>query len=151
MKNFIRSFIAAWYLLGWLSHVYFAIFNPQIYAVFGTTALIPGYQTLWHLFIMPYVSFFAFLLAGFEILVGIAIINKGRWVKTGLIFSIFFNLFLVQMGLGMETQDFWSGFLINRLPNLIFIALQIPLLWGVYPNTVLKTLQSKFQKNRWTD
>lgn len=146
MKNFLRTFIAAWYLLGWLSHIYLAIYNPQIYNVFGTTALIPGYQTLWHLFIMPHISIFAFLLAGFEILVGIALINKGHWVKIGLVFSILFNLFLVQMGLGMETQDLWSDFLTNRLPNLFFIALQIPLLWGVYPNTILKTLQSRSQK-----
>ncbi len=145
MRNFTRTFIAAWYLLGWLSHVYLAIFNPQIYDVFGTTALIPGYQSFWHQFIMPHISIFAFLLAGFEILVGISLINKGHWVKIGLIFSILFNLFLVQMGLGMETQGFWSDFLINRLPNLVFIALQIPLFWGSNPNTILKTLRSKFK------
>ncbi len=146
MKNYLRSFIAAFYLLGWISHVYLAVFNPQIYSVFGTTALIPGYQVFWQNFIMPHISLFAVLLAGFEIFVGIALLYKNHWVKIGLIFSILFNLFLVQMGLGIVTQGFWSDFLSNRLPNLIFIALQLPLLREIFSSSLFETFKRKKYK-----
>lgn len=146
MKNILRTFIALWYLLGWISHVYLALNNPQLYSAFGSTALVPGYEEFWQGFIMPNISFFAFLLAGFEILVGIALISKGHWVKTGLIFSLLFNLFLIQMGLGMPTEPGWPDFLTNRLPNLIFILLQIPLLWTVFPRSIIEILKMKFTK-----
>jgi hypothetical protein len=40
------------------------------------------------------------LLAAFEMAVGILILSKDRYVKIGLIASVLFNLFLVQLGLG---------------------------------------------------
>lgn len=136
IKNVLRSFIALWYLLGWISHVYLGLFNPQLYAGFGNTALIPGYAQLWNTLIMPNIAFFALLLAVFEIAVGVLLTNRGKWVKYGLVLSILFNLFLVQMGLSMPAAGFWQDFAGNRLPNLIFIALQIPLFWGEYPRTI---------------
>jgi hypothetical protein len=32
------------------------------------------------------------------------------------------------MGLGYQTADAGQSFLVNRLPNLLFVALQLPLL-----------------------
>jgi hypothetical protein len=130
LRDIDRGFIALWYLLGWISHVYLGLFSPGLYRGFGDTALIPGFTAFWRGVIMPAIPFFAVLLAAFEISVGVLLVSKGRWVKIGLAFSILFNLFLVQMGLSYRTPDPWSGFLVNRLPNLIFIALQIPLFWG---------------------
>lgn len=51
------------------------------------------------------------LLAVFEILVGLLLINQGQWVKIGVLLSILFNLFLVQMGLGIPTESAWDNFL----------------------------------------
>jgi hypothetical protein len=76
------------------------------------------------------ITFFALLLALFETVVGLLLIGKGQRVKAGLILSILVCLFLVQMGLGIVTSDPRESFLFNRLPMLVMIALQVPLLWG---------------------
>ncbi len=131
MRMAVRVFVGLWYLLGWMVHVYLGVFNPEVYRAFGETALIPGYGAVWQGLVMPHITLFALLLAGFELGVGLLLVSKGRWVKVGLALSMAFNLFLVQMGLGWPTGDAWTSFLVNRLPNLVFIAIQAPLLvWG---------------------
>lgn len=145
MRNFTRGFIAVWYLLGWISHVYLALFSPQTYAVFGRTALIPGYDAFWQNFIMPHISFFALLLAAFEIGVGLLLINCGKWVKYGLVLSIAFNLFLIQMGLGSAGLGGMQDFLANRLANLIFVAIQIPLFRGSDEMTLVQSIRKHFK------
>lgn len=145
MKNWLRSFIALWYLLGWMSHVYLGFWAPEVYVSFGNTALFPWVAALWQRLVMPHITFFALLLAVVEILVGLALISRGKWVKVGLIVSITFNLGLVLLGLGMPAETVLQDFLGNRLPNLIFIALQIPLLWAVFDESIPQTLQSWFQ------
>ena len=144
MRNVMRSFIALWYLLGWLSHVYLGLFAPEIYRSMGDTAIIPAYTVFWHDSVMPYISIFALVLAVFEVIVGCLLISKGKWVKIGLILSLLFNLFLVQMGLGYPAVDPLTNFLVNRLPNLIFIALQVPLLWGWDEHSISATLRIQF-------
>jgi hypothetical protein len=129
IRNSIRLFVALWYLLGWLSHVYLGLFAPETYHPFGETALIPAYAIFWQSIVMPHITVFALGLAVFEVWAGCLLIGKGKWVKIGLIFSMLFNLFLVQMGLGYPTPDPLPDFLVNRLPNLLFITLQVPLLW----------------------
>jgi len=146
MRNAVRTFVALWYLMGWLLHVYLGLSAPDTYRVFGGTALLPGYSAFWHNMVMPYITVFALLLAAFEVLVGCLRISKEKWVKIGLVFSILFNLFLVQMGLGYAVQDPLTGFLVNRLPNLIFMALQIPLLWGRDERSVIESLRKRFFK-----
>jgi hypothetical protein len=106
--------------------------------------MLPAYMHFWQNIIMPHIALFALLLAGFELTVGIMLISKGKWVKTGLVFSIMFNLFLVQMGLGIEASDPLTYFLLNRLPNLILIALQIPLFCGKDNFSIPEWIQYKF-------
>jgi hypothetical protein len=130
IRTYTRTFVALWYLFGWLSHVYLALFASGTYQAFGATALIPGLKDLWYTLILPNIAFFALALAGFEILVGGLIISRGRWVKLGLGLSLLFNLFLVQLGLGYSAPSLTSDFFVNRLPNLVFIGLQLPLMWG---------------------
>ena len=146
MRNSVRLFVALWYLLGWLSHVYLGLFAPETYRPFGETALIPAYTDFWQSMVMPFITAFALGLAVFEVLVGCLLISKGNWVKTGLVFSILFNLFLVQMGLGYPATDPWSNFLVNRLPNLLFIALQVPLLWGRDEYSIPEVIRRRFFK-----
>lgn len=144
MKNIIRTFVALWYLLGWVSHVYLGLFSPETYRIFGDTALIPAYTAFWNNFLMPNITVFALLLAVFEITVGSLLISKKKWVKIGLLFSILFSLFLVQMGLGYPVPDPWSHFLVNRLPNLFFIALQVPLLWMTFESNIFEVVKARF-------
>lgn len=144
MRNSVRLFVALWYLLGWLSHVYLGLFASETYRPLGETALIPAYIGFWQNIVMPYITAFALGLAAFEVLVGCLLISKGKWVKTGLVFSMLFNLFLVQMGLGYPAADPWSSFLVNRLPNLLFIALQVPLLWGRDEYSIAEVMRHRF-------
>jgi len=145
MKNALRVFIALWYLLGWLTHVYFAVTAPATYAVFGQTALLPLLRNLWLNLIMPNIRFFALLLAAFEIAVGCLLVSKRKWVKIGLVFSLLFNLFLVVLGLGTVTADPWQDFVANRMANLIFIALQIPLFFWTFERSLPEVIKSKFK------
>ena len=130
VRTFARTFIALWYLLGWLSHVYLAFFSPETYRVFGATALIPGFANLWQALVMPNIVGLALILAAFEVMVGGLLASLGRWVKIGLVLSLLFNLFLVQLGLGYAASSPANDFMVNRLPNLVFMGLQLPLLWG---------------------
>jgi len=79
---------------------------------------------------MPNITFCALLLAAFEMVTGILILSHGRYVKIGLVASVLFNLFLVQLGLGYPEIP-WSSrdFLLNRMPNVLFVLLQLPLFW----------------------
>lgn len=146
-KNVLRLFIALWFLLGWITHVYLISTNPEGYRGFGNSALIPAYTTFWNNFVMPNITVFAILLIIFEITVGSLISSKGKWVKIGLVFSILFSLFLIQMGLSYTTTDVWSNFAGNRLPNIIFIALVIPLFWGNYEKSLPKVIKGWISKN----
>jgi uncharacterized membrane protein YphA (DoxX/SURF4 family) len=150
MKNVIRLFIAPWYLLGWLLHIAAALglSDPQIYDTFGRTGLIPGFSTFWDNVIMPRIAALALLLAIFEVVVGILLISKGKWVKIGVVLSVLFNLFLVQLGLGFPAPDGMTDFLANRLPNLFFIALQVPLFWGDYTRTLPDVVAGWFKRSK---
>jgi hypothetical protein len=91
---------------------------------------------------MPHITFFALLLAAFEMATGILILSKGRYVKIGLTLSVLFNLFLAQLGLGFP-EILWSGsdLLLNRLPNLLFALLQFPLFWGRFDRSLPEMLR----------
>lgn len=143
MKDAARSFIPPWYLLGWILHLYLALTNPDLYRGFGNTALIPAIRDLWQSLIMPNIPFFALALAASELLVGLLIIGKGSMVKYGLILSIFFNLFLVQLGLSGQAGNWTSGLMINRLPNLVFVVIQIPLLFHDFDRSLFEVIANK--------
>ena len=95
----------------------------------GTALNRSGHHHLWWLSLLS-ADIFALLLAAFEMATGILILSKGRYVKIGLVASVLFNLFLVQLGLGFPEIP-WTGrdFLLNRLPTLLFALLQLPLFW----------------------
>lgn len=146
MKNVVRLLVVPWYLLGWMIHVYLGLFSPEIYQGFGSSALLPAYTSFWNSFIMPNIALFALLLAGFEIIVGCLLSSKGKWVKIGLVFSILFSLFLIQMGLSDTSPDFWTNFSRNRLANILFIGLQIPLFWYTFEKSLPEVFKVWFTK-----
>jgi hypothetical protein len=146
MKNIIRFLIAPWYLLGALLHVYLALFQPELYTNFGNTAWIPVYGFVWRVVVMPNILFFALALAAFELTVGLLLIGKGEYVKYALTASIMFNIFLVQLGLSIPATDALSDFVMNRLPNLIFIAVQVPLLFCAFECSLAESVTSFFRK-----
>ncbi len=146
MKNAARFFVAPWYLLGWAVHVYFAMTSPQLYRDFGNTILIPIIRNLWQTLIMPNIVLFLLILAIFELLVGLLLIGKGKQVKIGLVMSILFNLFLVQLGLASQAADWISDLLMNRLPNLVLVAIQVPLLFCAFDRSLFEVLAGRFNR-----
>ena len=146
LKYILRIFIALWYLLGWMLHVYLGLFSPTIYKEFGNTSLLPALTRIWQGVIMPNITIFALFLAALELTVGLLIISKGKKVKLGLSLSICFNFFLILLGLGMPAAGAGNDFIINRMPNLIFLLIQLPLLWGQYESTVLEGIKQSFRK-----
>ena len=141
MRDIIRLLIAPWYLVGWVSHVYLGLNSPEIYRQFGQTALISTFAGFWYNTVMPQITILALLLAGFEISVGILLISKERWVKAGVALSIAFNVFLLHLGLSYPASDGVSDFLVNRLPNIVFIVLQVPLFRGRYTKSLPAVIQ----------
>jgi|SRR5579863_8306653 len=154
--NAARLFFTLWYLLGSLSHVFYGITNNHIYEVFGRTSIFPVSRELWGSVVMPHITFFALLLAAFEIATGILILSKGRLAWIGLGASVLFNLFLVQLGLGFPEVP-WSGrdFLLNRLSCLLFAVLQLPLFWVSFdlsfPGFLRARLRSRSAQSHMTD
>lgn len=146
MKNIIRLLVVPWYLFGWMIHVYLGIFSPGIYQNFGASALIPAYTAFWNSFVMPNITVFALLLAAFEIAVGCLLSSTGKWVKIGLVFSVVFSLFLIQMGLSDTSPDLWTNFARNRLANILFIGLQLPLFWCTFDKSLPRVIKGWFSK-----
>lgn len=148
VKNVLRLFIALWFLFGWVMHVYLVSTNSEGYRPFGSSALIPGYTKLWNDFVMPNILLFVILLIIFEVTVGCLISSKGKWVKIGSVFSLFFCVFLIQMGLSFPTIDPWVDFAGNRLPNLVFLLLTIPLFWGNFEKSLPEVIKGWFSKKK---
>ncbi len=142
--NLARAFFALWYLGGSIVHIRCGLTNPQIiYAQFGRTSLLPSVRQLWASLIMPHIAFFALLLAAFELATAFLLLNKGKAVRVGLVASILFNLFLVQLGLGRTDVSWGMDFLANRLPTLLFALLQTPLFMFAFPQSWLELLQNR--------
>jgi len=146
-KEILRLIVVPWYLLGWMTHVYLGLFSPESYRPFGASAIFPAYGAFWNEFVMPRITVFALLLAVFELVVGCMISGKGRWVKLGLVLSILFCLFLIQMGLSYTTANSWVNFAGNRLPNLLFIVLEIPLFGVNFEKNLPEVLKVWFRKS----
>lgn len=128
-SNAARLFFALWYLLGSLLHIAYGLTNNHIYAVFGRTSIFPMFREMWSAMVMPHITFFALLLAAFEMATGILMLSKGRYAVIGITASVLFNLFLVQLGLGFQEVP-WSArdLLLNRTSTSLFAVLQCPLL-----------------------
>lgn len=146
MWNIGRLFFALWYLGGSVFHIILGTRNPEGYRPFGQTALIPQFREIWSAHMMPRMTMFALLLAAFELIVGILILGKGKFAKSGLAASIVFNLFLVQLGLAMPQTD-WRADLWNRLPTAVFAVLQFPLLFVKFDKSFPAVVRSMLSRS----
>ena len=142
-------FLPLWYLGGSLIHFLCALYRPQIYDRFAQTALVPLMGRIWAAFVMPHITTFALLLTAFELSVVVLLLSRGRAVTLGLTASLLFNLFLVQLGLGYPaTSGSMRDFVANRLSNLLFILVQLPLFWVRFDESLPKFLGARFKGSR---
>jgi hypothetical protein len=124
--------------------VRFGLTDNHIYETFGRTSLFAFSRELWTSLVMPHITFFALLLAAFELATGILILSKGRYVQAGFTASVLFNLFLVQLGLGYpETLGTGRDFFLNRMPTLLFALLQWPFLWVHFERSLPELLRAR--------
>ena len=142
--NAARLFFALWYLLGSLSHVWYGLTNNHIYEIFGRTSIFAVSRNLWVAVVMPHITFFALVLAVFEMSTGVLILSKGRLARFGLGASVLFNLFLVQLGLGFHEVP-WSArdLVLNRLSCTLFAILQLPLFWARFDSSFPEFLRAR--------
>ncbi len=145
MKNLYRLLFALFYLLGWVIHVYLGIWSPETYNGFSQTIIFPPFQWIWSNVIIPNSSIFALLLAAVELTTGLLMVSKGKWVKIGVALSLVFNVCLVFLGLANPSDDQFLDFLQNRLPMLIFVAAQVPLLWIKYERSLPEDIRQLFK------
>lgn len=146
LSNVARAFFGVCYLIGSTVQVRFALTNSHIYEAFGKTALIPGFRELWTSVVMPNITFFALLLAAFEMTTGVLILGRGKCVKIGLAASALFNLFLVQLGHASPQAGWKADVAVNRLPNLLFALLQLPLFWLDFSKSLPELLGAERRK-----
>ena len=92
---------------------------------------------------MPRITVLALLLAVFELAVGLLLITKGKWVKLGLVLSIGFSLFLIQLGLAIPAEDLSMDIYFNRFPNIVFVFLQLYLVFQSYPETIYEVIRER--------
>ena len=72
--------------------------------------------------------------------------SRGRAVKLALTASLLFNLFLVQLGLGYPaTSGSMRDFVANRLSNLLFILVQLPLFWVRFDKSLPASIRDRFR------
>ena len=139
-------FLPLWYLGGSLIHFLCALYRPQIYDRFAQTALVPLMGRIWAAFVMPHITTFALLLTAFELSVVVLLLSRGRAVTLGLTVSLLFNLFLVQLGLGYPaTSGSMRDFVANRLSNLLFILVQLPLFWVRFDKSLPASVRERFR------
>jgi hypothetical protein len=144
--NAWRVFIALWYLGGSLIHFQCALHLPGIYVRFGQAPLYPLMGRIWAAFVMPHITTFALFLAAFELAVVVLLLSKGRAVTLALTASLLFNLFLVQLGLGYPaTPGSVRDFVLNRLSNVLFIFVQLPLYWVCFDKSLRALVRTQIR------
>jgi hypothetical protein len=144
--NAWRVFLALWYLGGSFIHLQCGLYRPFIYSRFRLAPLYPLIGRFWDGSVMPHITAFALLLAAFELAVAILLLSRGRAVTLALTASLLFNLFLVQLGLGYPAPPgSLRDFVLNRLPNLLFILVQLPLYWVRFDKSLLALVRARFR------
>lgn len=138
VANFLRLFFGLFFLAGAALNTYLGITNLDGYKNGGVTAWPPFLQNFWVDVVAPNIAIFLVLFILIEIVLGLLLLNKGRWVKIGLIGSIFFGIGLLFLGLGYP-QDDW----VPRIPNMVIVVVWALLLLGRYDKTLLETIRRK--------
>jgi hypothetical protein len=107
-----RIFLGIFFLLMGLGvNGYFTFGNPQGYIDYASGALIPFYRDLALLIININPLIFGILLILYEVVMGIFLLHKGKYVKAGLIGTI---LFLIAIAPNSYLQIPWLGMIIGQ-------------------------------------
>jgi hypothetical protein len=107
-----RIFLGFFYIaMGLVVHGAFILTNPQSYVDFGQGALIPIYRELTTTVIALSPVLFGAALLVFETLMGLLLLNKGQYVRLGLIGTTLFILALTPLS---TLQFVWLGLVVAQ-------------------------------------
>lgn len=126
-RHLVIWFFAAAFVGGGIAHLVLGRTQPESYAAFARTALIPGMDHLWMTLVMPNIGWLTIVLGVFELACGLGIL----WWRTRLlaVCAIFaFLVFIVILGYGFETPSPLEDLAVNRLGSIVMIAVLGPLL-----------------------
>jgi hypothetical protein len=112
-----------------------AFTNPQSTVQMGADSLIPLYRTFFSEVVSAAPSLFILIVALFQIIVGLLILNKHKKVKLGLTGASVFLVFITPFG-------------IIQLPWLGMAAVQIFLLRKDFNKTFVEIIAGKFRENK---
>lgn len=139
IADILRLFWGCVFLAGVLINIGIGIIDPTLYNNGGLYAWPDFLQNFWANAVVPNMLLFIVLYAAIELALGLLILNRGKWAKTGLIGALFFGAGLLMLGLGAQRND-WAA----RIPNLTFEVMIIYCLFFNYD----KTLIEKFRRRQ---
>ena len=113
LANILRLFWGCIFLAGVIINLVVAIIDKTLYNNGGTYAWPDFLQNFWANTVIPNMLLFIILLAVIELILGLVILNRGKWSKLGLVGAVIFGAGLLMIGLGAKRGD-WLA----RIPNL---------------------------------
>ena len=132
-----RIYFGILFVLTSMINFLIGLLNPQILPPITDYALIPLYRDITIHIIAPIAAPFLFLLAAFELAVGVLMLSKHTSVKIGLVGGLVFCVSIIPVG--PET-----------VANVLLAAGLAWLLTKRYDRTVLDMLRAKFHPTRRT-
>lgn len=129
-RTVLRTALVIVFVGGGVSHLVLGTVQPEGYAAFGTTSLLPGLSSLWSSFVMPNIRLLTIVLAALEMTAGIGLTLAGRAQQLAACGMCVFYAFLVVLGSGFPTDSFVEDVAKNRAPVILLALLTLPfLLW----------------------
>lgn len=122
----VRVVFGVAFLLGGLAHLLLGRLDPDGYAAFGETALVPALERFWSDFVMPNIGTLTVVLGGLELAVGLALLSGGRSARLAAVAVLGFFAFILVLGYGVGAQGLVEDLLKNRAFTLVMAALIVP-------------------------
>jgi hypothetical protein len=130
--NAARIFLGFFFLVMAIGiNIVTVVIDPQSYIEMGKNALIPFYRWVFLNIISLNPALFVLPIAVFQIIIGLLMLNKGKYVRIGLIGGIIFLVIISPLG-------------IESLPNLVLAEALGWLLGKEFDKTFLEIVQTRF-------
>jgi uncharacterized membrane protein len=113
------------FIAGGIVHFVLGRAYPDGYAVFATSALVPGLASLWESFVMPNIGWLTLVLGCGEVLVGLGMFFRRTRVAASWAIIVFLG-FITVLGYAVATTSLGEDLLQNRAITLVMIALLAP-------------------------
>ncbi len=138
IANILRFFWGSVFLLGVVINIAIGSLDTNLYDNGGLYAWPSFLHTFWIDVVVPHMILFIILYAIIELILGLLILNKGIYVKIGLVGALIFGAGLLMLGLGAKQND-W----VARVPNLVFEGTILYCLFFSYSKTLWETIRKK--------